>query len=294
MADVHPSEAPARPGPSASSGGDDAGLPPAFAVAQSNAPPGVPRRLVVWVVAIIALLGFGGGFLEHILSAKGTAFSVSATNTTVPTATSPTTPARASSIHASLARFMDLIHLAGAPASPFSLVDQHGHHVTLAQLRGKVVVLTFFSAACNDICPVAGKELVEADASLGADAKRVALVVVNTDPLATSTAAASRTTAALGLASHANFSFLNGSLRQLDTVWSHYGVTVELSTKSHRVAATAVVYFIDTSGRVRLRATPAVNETIGGGATLPAVDEERFALGIATSARALLTKQEKP
>ena len=40
------------------------------------------------------------------------------------------------------------------PAPGFSLTDQHGQTVTLASLRGKVVLLTFLDDTCTVDCPL--------------------------------------------------------------------------------------------------------------------------------------------
>ncbi len=67
---------------------------------------------------------------------------------------------------------MGLQKLTVAPAPGLPLVDKRDRRTSLAGLRGRVVVLTFFNSACNDICPVMETELSRAYADLGADAAR--------------------------------------------------------------------------------------------------------------------------
>jgi cytochrome oxidase Cu insertion factor (SCO1/SenC/PrrC family) len=252
------------------------------------APPGIPRRVFYWGLAALVVLGGGGALLEHVLDDHGIpAYSVSASNTTIPTATSGSSTPGA--IHAPLAQFMQIDRLSGAVAPQFHLVDQSGTPVSLAGLRGRVVVLTFFSEACNDICPVIGREIALADRDLGARAAGVAFVAVNADPLVTAPTTAQRTSAALGLASEPNWYLLTGSLAQLDPVWTRYGVTIDVAKSTGRVAVTPVLYFLDGAGHERLRATPFADETRAGKVSLPRSSLDRFAAGIASYARSLIS-----
>src|SRR2546421_4987157 len=41
----------------------------------------------------------------------------------------------------------------GLRAADFTLTDQNGRRVTLAQLHGKVVIVTFIHSLCHDACP---------------------------------------------------------------------------------------------------------------------------------------------
>ena len=261
-------------------------------------PPRVPRRVWTWAGAAIVVLGVGGALLEHTLDAHGVpAFSVSASATTPLSASSGPTSAPAGSTAfsgsrvpggSSEAQFMGVVHLDGGAAPPLLLTDQAGAPFSLAQLRGKVVVLAFLGSDCQTVCPVLAKEILLADSLLGPMSTRVAFVGVNTDPLATSTAAVSRRSVELGLGAMGNWYFLTGTLAELDHAWTRYGVTVDVSTTTHRVAHTDVVYLLDASGRERLRATPSVDESRTGRVSLPEASVRRFAAGLASYARALL------
>ena len=52
------------------------------------------------------------------------------------------------------------------------------------------MVVTFFNAECDDICPVLSQEITEADKLLGPGRTDVEFVVVNSDPLETALAPA--------------------------------------------------------------------------------------------------------
>jgi protein SCO1/2 len=64
----------------------------------------------------------------------------------------------------------------------FALTDHHGKPRTLADFRGKVVVMFFGYTHCPDVCPTTLSELAEAMRRLGADAARVQVLFVTVDP----------------------------------------------------------------------------------------------------------------
>ena len=64
----------------------------------------------------------------------------------------------------------------------FELVDHQGQRRTLADFRGKVVVLFFGYTHCPDVCPTTLAELAEAMKQLGPDARRVQVLFVTVDP----------------------------------------------------------------------------------------------------------------
>jgi protein SCO1/2 len=64
----------------------------------------------------------------------------------------------------------------------FALTDHHGRPRTLADFRGKIVVMFFGYTQCPDVCPTTLSELAEAMRRLGADAARVQVLFVTVDP----------------------------------------------------------------------------------------------------------------
>ena len=67
-------------------------------------------------------------------------------------------------------------------AREFQLIDHNGKPRTLADFRGKVVVLFFGYTQCPDVCPATLAELAEVNKRLGADAARVQVLFVTVDP----------------------------------------------------------------------------------------------------------------
>jgi len=67
-------------------------------------------------------------------------------------------------------------------ARDFALNDQDGKPRTLADFKGKVVVLFFGYTHCPDVCPTTLSEMAAAMKQLGADADRVQVLFVTLDP----------------------------------------------------------------------------------------------------------------
>jgi protein SCO1/2 len=68
-------------------------------------------------------------------------------------------------------------------ANDFALTDHTGARRTLADYRGKVVVLFFGFTQCPDVCPTTLQEMAEVRRALGPDAAQVQVLFVTIDPL---------------------------------------------------------------------------------------------------------------
>ena len=113
------------------------------------------------------------------------------------------------------------------PAPGFTLTSQDGRRVSLASLRGKVVLLTFLDPVCSTDCPLIAQEMRSADTLLGGKASGTELVAVVANPTYTGTAFTAAFTRQEGLSQVPNWLYLTGSLSQLADVWHHYGIEVE-------------------------------------------------------------------
>lgn len=263
------------------------------AAAFRHPPTKVPPKFVLMVVAVFVVLGIGGAVVEHLLSSIGVnpgssavsrSTSTSGPGLIAPPVSAPATP----QVGAPLARFMGITPRTGAPAPGFSLSDQTGRRVSLADERGRVVVLTFFDAPCLDICPVVSAELLQASSDLGPASGHVAFLTVNSDPVVLSGAPAAAAALRTGLATVASWHFLTSNLGSLDAVWKAYGVSVNVARTSGLVAHNDVMCFIDPAGRLRFEATPFADESSRGAFSLPPASVARWGQGIATYARQLL------
>ncbi|MFD1710045.1 SCO family protein [Ottowia sp. GY511] len=75
------------------------------------------------------------------------------------------------------------IDITGADyAKDFQLTDFDGKPRTLADFKGKVVVLFFGFTQCPDVCPTTMTELAQVKQSLGADGDKVQGLFVSIDP----------------------------------------------------------------------------------------------------------------
>jgi protein SCO1/2 len=67
-------------------------------------------------------------------------------------------------------------------ARSFALTDHTGKPRTLADFKGKVVVVFFGYTQCPDVCPTTMAELAEVKRALGPDGERVQGVFITVDP----------------------------------------------------------------------------------------------------------------
>ncbi|MGA2804317.1 MAG: SCO family protein [Acidimicrobiales bacterium] len=256
------------------------------AAAFAAGPTRIPRKFVWVVLGAAAVLGVGGALLEHVLDAAG----VNPTPTTTVTTIVASRPLAAGSEHESVvpgepATFMGLNRMTPGEARPFSLVNERGQTVSLADERSRVVVLTFFDGRCDDICPVLAEEIGKADSDLGASAGRVIFLTVNTDPAATAVSGLANVLTKTALGHLPNWHMLTGTLSELNAVWRSYGITVSFDAATRTVEHNDVMYFLDGDGRFRFSATPFANERRPSGTHELASDEiSKFATGIATYA----------
>jgi cytochrome oxidase Cu insertion factor (SCO1/SenC/PrrC family) len=252
--------------------------------------PGIPSRFVWWVLGGALVLSLGGLLGEYLFSSAG--LNPSPTTTTIgpsPTRAGPANaPASARSLSAALPSFMGLSTPSPRPVTPFTLTDQNGQPLSVPTNPPRVVVLSFFDAPCQDICPVLASEIAQADADLGPRAASVEFVTVNTDPTALAVSAAAPTLRITGLGRLSNWRIVTGPLSTVDAVWKAYGVSISVNTKTRLEAHSDVLDFIDAQGFLRYRATPFADESSLGAYTLPADAEARWGQGIATYAQKLI------
>jgi len=137
------------------------------------------------------------------------------------------------------------------PAPGFSLTDQDGRTVSLASLRGKVVLMTFLDPVCTTDCPIIAQEFKQAGQMLGAQAKHVELVAVVANPTYRSTAITRAFDRQEGLTTVPDWLYLTGSLSQLGAVWRHYGVTVQDLPAGAMAAHNDLAVVIDPAGHIR-------------------------------------------
>jgi cytochrome oxidase Cu insertion factor (SCO1/SenC/PrrC family) len=109
------------------------------------------------------------------------------------------------------------------PAPGFALTDQNGRGVSLASLRGKVVLMMFLDPVCTTDCPIIGQELKQAGVLLGPADQNVELIAVVANPAYRAVAFTRAFDRQEGLDAVPNWRYLTGSASQLGQVWARYG-----------------------------------------------------------------------
>lgn len=137
-------------------------------------------------------------------------------------------------------------------ARTLALTDADGQPRTLADYKGKVVLVFFGYTQCPDVCPTTMAELAEVKRQLGADGARVQGIFVTVDP--------ERDTAALLKAYVANFGpdivGLRGTPDGIKAAAKEFKVFFNKvpgkTDTSYTVDHTAGSYVFDARGKVRL------------------------------------------
>jgi protein SCO1/2 len=136
------------------------------------------------------------------------------------------------------------------PAPGFILTTQEGTQLSLQELRGKVVVVTFIYTNCTDTCSLLTARMAELQARLGADfGPAVFFVSITVDPERDTPEVLKRYAQAHG-ANLAGWAFLTGMPTEIRQVARQYGV---YSKKQPRrdVDHTFLTSLVDQSGTLR-------------------------------------------
>ncbi len=135
-------------------------------------------------------------------------------------------------------------------APGFTLTDQSGHQLSLASLRGKVVLLTFLDPVCTTDCQLMGTEVAQASRLLKGDAEHVEMVGVVLSPSYRSLAVVRAFDEHDGLAGVPNWHYLTGSLASLRKVWANYGMTADVLPAGAMTAHDDEAFLISAQGKV--------------------------------------------
>ncbi len=180
-----------------------------------------------------------------------------------------------------IANLMQLSPVPRVPAPGFRLTDQQGHTMTLASLRGKVVVLEFMDPHCVDICPIVSQEFIDAYHQLGAQASKVVFAAINVNQYYATVTDMAAFSTAHRLNTIPGWHFFTGPVPALQTAWRDYNIEVLAPNPNADIIHTSSLYFIDAKGAERFFASPMVDHTAGGTAYLPLAQISDWASGIA-------------
>jgi protein SCO1 len=142
------------------------------------------------------------------------------------------------------------VALGGTPAPSFTLQDQHGSTVSLDQLKGHPVVLTFFDSLCPHAdCSLMAQYINWTAQDMGSDSSKIAWVALSMNPWhdTPTTASTFLSTRQVTIPLH----YMLGSVDQMQTLWSDYHMQAILQSNGIVIHSTGV-YVIDAQGREQM------------------------------------------
>ena len=138
------------------------------------------------------------------------------------------------------------------PVPELSLMTQDGQRLSLTELRGKVVAVTFIYASCADTCPLLTAKMAGLQAALGADfGPKVFFLSITVDPERDTPAVLQRYAQAHG-ANLAGWAFLTGTPAEIRQVARRYGIYYRKTARGE-VDHTFLTSLVDQSGTLRVQ-----------------------------------------
>jgi protein SCO1 len=138
------------------------------------------------------------------------------------------------------------------PAPGFTLTKQDGKRVSLGELRGKVLAITFIFANCADTCPLLTAKLVGIQNALGSDfGTKVYFVSITVDPDRDTPQVLKRYAEAYR-ANTAGWAFLTGTPAEIRNVTNLYGIYSKKTARGD-VDHTFLTSLIDQTGTLRVQ-----------------------------------------
>jgi protein SCO1/2 len=138
------------------------------------------------------------------------------------------------------------------PAPVFTLTTQEGQRLSLQELRGKVVAVTFIYTSCADTCPLLTAKLVRLQSRFGAEfGAKVFFVAVTVDPERDTPEVLKHYAQTHG-ANLAGWVFLTGTAAEIRQVARRYGVYSKKTSRGD-VDHTFLTSLIDQRGILRVQ-----------------------------------------
>ncbi|MEJ7751067.1 MAG: SCO family protein [Thermoleophilaceae bacterium] len=125
-------------------------------------------------------------------------------------------------------RFEGAILPAGLRAPDFTLRDQDGKRVTMRELRGRPVIVTFLYTTCEESCPTQAQQIKGAFAELGKDFPAVAVAV---DPSRDTPARARAFLTEQRMTGRLDFAL--GTRAELEPVWEGFAAEPQRANLEH-------------------------------------------------------------
>jgi protein SCO1/2 len=138
------------------------------------------------------------------------------------------------------------------PAPEFTLTTQDGARLSLKDLRGKVVAVTFIYAGCADACPLLTAKMAALAQRLGADfGRRVHFVAITVDPERDTPEILKHYARRHGAAG-VGWALLTGSAAEVREVARRYGIYAR-KTERGDVDHTFLTSLVDQRGVLRVQ-----------------------------------------
>ncbi len=145
------------------------------------------------------------------------------------------------------------IDITGADyATGFQLTDHNGQQRTLADFKGKVVVVFFGYTQCPDVCPTSLGELAEAKRLLGADGDRLQGLFISVDPARDTPEVMKQYMASFDPSFLALYTTADGLPALAKSFRVYYKKVDGKTPTSYTMDHSAGSYVYDAQGRVRL------------------------------------------
>lgn len=139
--------------------------------------------------------------------------------------------------------------LGGIPAPNFTLTDQHGDSVSLAQFHGRPVVLTFFDSVCPHAdCSLMAQYINVTARDLGTQSSRFGWIALTVNPWHDTPASATAFLQSRQVT--VPMHYLLGSPDQLAPIWKDYHMQAILQSDGIVIHSTGI-YVIDAAGHER-------------------------------------------
>jgi protein SCO1/2 len=155
----------------------------------------------------------------------------------------PGTATSAAVVHGPESPFRGATMPPGVRAPAFKLIDQNGKPVSMAEYRGRPVVVTYLYTQCKETCPVAAQMIRGALDDLGRD---VPALAVSVDPFRDTPASARAFLAKSKMAGRLRW--VLGTRRELLPVWHGFAIQPQLRNVEHQ----ALITLVDRKGFQRV------------------------------------------
>jgi protein SCO1/2 len=138
------------------------------------------------------------------------------------------------------------------PAPGFTLTTSEGGRLSLQDLRGKVVAVTFIYATCADACPLLTAKMAAMQKRLGPDfGPKVRFLSITVDPERDTPEVLAQYAKAHG-AAPGGWAFLTGTAAEIKEVGRWYGIYAR-KTERGDIDHTFLTSIVDQSGTLRVQ-----------------------------------------